>query len=70
MEDVHLSALINALLFACSGLLLFGTAFLIVQKLSPIDLWKEILENRNVALAVLLAGIAIAMALIISSAVH
>jgi uncharacterized membrane protein YjfL (UPF0719 family) len=70
MEDIHLGALVNAVTFACTGLLLFGAAFLIAQKLSPVDMWKEIVENRNTALAVLLAGIAIAMALIISSAVH
>ncbi len=70
MDDIHLGSLLNAILFACSGLLLFGAAFLIAQKLSPVDLWKEIRENRNVAAAVLMAGIAIAMALIISSAVH
>jgi putative membrane protein len=70
MDDIHIGSLLNAILFASSGLLLFGAAFLAVQKLSPFDLWKEILENRNVALAVLLAGIAVAMGLIVSSAVH
>jgi putative membrane protein len=70
MDDIHIGSLLNAILFACSGLLLFGAAFLVMQKLSPFDLWKEILENRNVALAVLLAGIAVAFGLIISSAVH
>lgn len=70
MDDIHLGSLLNAILFACSGLLLFGAAFQVLQKLSPFDLWKEILENRNVALAVLLAGIAVALGLIISSAVH
>lgn len=70
MDDIHLGALVNAVIFACTGLLLFGAAFAVVQRLSPINLWKELLENRNTAVAVLLAGIAIAMALIISSAVH
>ena len=49
MDDIHIGSLLNAILFACSGLLLFGAAFLVMQKLSPFDLWKEILENRNVA---------------------
>ena len=70
MEDVHLASLLNAVLFACAGLLLLGVAFVVIDKLIPLDFWKEIGENRNVALAILLAGLGIAVALIISSAVH
>ena len=70
MEDVHLGALLNAVLFACMGLLLFAAAFGIVSRMFPFDIWKEIGENRNIAVATLLAGIAIAIALVISSAVH
>ncbi|MDZ4799365.1 MAG: DUF350 domain-containing protein [Bryobacteraceae bacterium] len=69
MDDIHIGSLFNAILFASTGLLLFAAAFLVVQKVSPIDIWKEIAEG-NVALAVVLAGIAVAIGMIISSAVH
>jgi len=70
MDDIHLGALLNAVLFALTGLVLFGAAFIVIDKLIPLNLWKEIGENRNLALATLLAGLSIALALIISSAVH
>ncbi len=70
MEDIHLGALVNAVLFASAGLVLFGVAFLVTTRLTPLNLWKEVGENRNVAVATLLAGISVALALIISSAVH
>jgi uncharacterized membrane protein YjfL (UPF0719 family) len=70
MDDIHFGALLNALLFACSGLVLFGAAFLIAHKVSSVDLWKQIVEERNVAAGVLFAGIAVAIGMIVSSAVH
>ncbi|MBC7925921.1 MAG: DUF350 domain-containing protein [Bryobacteraceae bacterium] len=70
MDDIHLGSLLNAILFASTGLLLLGVAFVFIDRLTPYDLWKEICENRNIALAILLAGLSIAVALIISAAVH
>jgi hypothetical protein len=35
-----------------------------------VELWKEIAERQNMALAVLAGSIAIALAIIIGSAVH
>ncbi len=70
MEDIHLGALLNAVLFASTGLLLLGLAFVVVTRLIPLDLWKEVGENGNVALAIVVAGLSIAIAMIVSSAVH
>jgi putative membrane protein len=59
-----------AALFAGLGIVLFVIAFVIFDKSMPGTLWKELLEDQNVALANLMAGIAIALAIIIAAAIH
>ena len=38
--------------------------------ITPGSLWKELLEDQNTALGNLMAGIAIALAIIIAAAIH
>ena len=58
-----------ALVFALLGVALFLVAFVIFDKATPGSLWKELLEDQNVAIGNLMAGIAIALAIIIAAAV-
>ena len=72
--DVKLDWLVHALL-ACSlftalGLVLFAVAYYLVQKLTPFSIRKEIEEDQNTALAIVLAAIIIGIAMIVSAAVH
>ena len=64
-----LSNVVAAVVFAAIGILLFLVGFWLFEKITPGTFWKEILEDQNTALAVLMAGIAIAMAIIIAAAV-
>ena len=59
-----------AVVFALLGVLLFVLAFMIFDRLTPGSLWKELLEVKNVALGNLMAGVAIALAIIIAAAIH
>ena len=61
--------LIAAAVFSALGILLFLLGFYIFEKITPGTFWKEILQDQNTALAVLMAGIAIAFAIIIAAAV-
>ena len=61
---------VNALVFAIIGIVIFIGAFVIVDKMTPYDLWKEVVENKNVALAVLLGSMSIGLCIIIAAAVH
>jgi uncharacterized membrane protein YjfL (UPF0719 family) len=62
-------AVVSSAVFAGIGLVVFGLAFWIMNKLAPFSLKKEIEEDHNVALAVIMAGVIIGVSLIISSAV-
>ena len=59
-----------ALVFAFIGIAVFVSAFVIIDKLTPYDLWKEIVEEKNVALAVLVGAMSIGICIIIAAAVH
>jgi len=45
-------------------------SFVVIDKLTPYDLWNEIVEHKNVALAIVVAGMFIAMGQIIAAAIH
>jgi putative membrane protein len=62
--------LLNAAVFAALGVLLFLLAGAILLKLTPLKLWREIVDQHNVAVAVFAGAVAIAIALIIAAAMH
>ena len=59
-----------AIAWALLGVLLFIAAFALVDRLTPGSLWKELIEERNVALAVLMGFFALGLSVIIAAAVH
>ena len=70
MEDFHPGYLVNAIVYATLGILIFVIAFAIIDKATPYHLWKEIVEEKNLALAVLIGAMSIGMCIIIAAAVH
>lgn len=60
----------GSMLFALMGVAIFWICFVIIDKLTPYDLWAEIVEKRNMALAIVVAAMCIAIGLIVSAAVH
>jgi len=62
--------LVSALAFSGLGILLFALAFLIIVKVTPFSLRKEIEEDQNTALAIIIAAVIIGISLIVSAAIH
>jgi putative membrane protein len=61
---------LNALLFAGLGVLVFAIAFTILARLAPFDLWKEIVHEHNVAAAILAGAVALGLCWIVAAAMH
>ena len=71
MKLDHLGeTVLTSAVFAGIGLVVFGIAFWIMTKLAPFSVKKEIEEDQNTALAIIMAGVIIGVSLIISSAVQ
>jgi putative membrane protein len=65
------NALTNSIVYSFLGIAILVVAFVLVEILTPKhNLRKEILENKNVALAVLAGFFMLSVAIIIASAIH
>ncbi len=61
---------VTTLVFSLIGIVLFALAFLIIVKVAPFSTRKEIEEDQNIALAILIGSVIIGIALIVAAAVH
>jgi uncharacterized membrane protein YjfL (UPF0719 family) len=68
--DINPNAIVNSLIYSLLGVAIFWIAFLILDKLTPYDLWGQIIREKNVALAVVVGALAIAIGLIVAAAIH
>ena len=67
---LHPGVIFGTVLYAVIGVFVLWLAFLIIDKITPYDLWKEICEQRNMALAIVVAGMFVALGLIVAAAIH
>jgi putative membrane protein len=65
-----LYALIGVLVFWLIGVLVFWLSFVIIDKLTPYNLWEEIVEKQNVALSIVVGAMALGISIIVAAAVH
>ena len=65
-----LSVLVTTVIFTVFGLVVFGLAYMIIVKASPFSIRKEIEDDQNTALAIIIGSVIIGVALIIAAAVH
>ncbi|OYY94569.1 MAG: hypothetical protein B7Y41_07010 [Hydrogenophilales bacterium 28-61-23] len=72
MEDaIHWNFVINAILFSAIGVGVFALCFGILEFFTPkVDLWDELTQKQNTALAIFLGAVMLGIAIIIGSAVH
>lgn len=68
--EFHFGSILNAVVYAVLGVVILFLSFLIWDKLTPYNLWKEINEEQNVALAIVVGAMALGVAIIVASAVH
>jgi hypothetical protein len=62
--------LAQAVVYIIVGLALFAATYLIIDKVTPFSLRKELLEDKNQALAIVLGAVFISIALILAAAMH
>lgn len=70
MLTALIRGIVSALIYSGIGLSMFALAFFIIHKAVPFSLRKEIEEDQNVALGLVLASVIVGIAMIVSAAVH
>jgi putative membrane protein len=69
-EWLRPAIIIGSVLYAVIGIGILAIFFVILDKLTPYHLWTEIVDKKNVALAIVLGSMCIAVGLIVAAAVH
>ena len=70
IEWLKPAAFFGSIIYALIGVVIFWLCFVIIDKITPYDLWKEIVVEKNLALAVLVGAMSIGVCIIIAAAVH
>lgn len=61
--------LISTIIYSVLGMILLGLAILIMEKIAPFSIRKEIEEDQNTSLAVLMGSMFIAIAIVIGAVI-
>lgn len=71
MNDlIQIKAIVGSLIYSFLGITVLVVSFVIIEKITILNLWKEISEKKNMALAIMAAGFMLAISIIIASAIH
>ena len=68
MDDL-LTNLGAAAVYALLGIVLFALAFFAIERMTPGTLWRELIDEHNTALAVVVGAMAIGVSIIIAAAI-
>jgi uncharacterized membrane protein YjfL (UPF0719 family) len=70
IEWLKPAIIFGSVLYALIGVIIFWVCFVIVDLITPYHLWDEIVEKKNLALAIVVGAMCIAIGMIVSAAVH
>ena len=69
LEWFRPAAFFGSILFALVGVVVFWICFVIIDKITPVDMWNEIVEKQNLALGVVVAAMCLGISLIVAAAI-
>lgn len=70
LEWLKTGAFLSSIVYALIGVVIFWVSFIIIDKLTPYDLWGEIVEKKNMALGVVVAAMCLGISVIVAAAIH
>ena len=70
MEWLKPDVVLGSVLYAVIGVLIFWISFVIIDKITPYDLWLEIVEKQNKALGMVVAAMSLGICIIVAAAIH
>lgn len=70
IADLHLDQILSSLVYSLIGIFIFIIALVAIDKLTPYSIHKEIEEDQNIALGIIIGATLIGLAIIISAAIQ
>jgi putative membrane protein len=65
-----IKAVVASVVYSLIGIAMFAASFVIIRLITPFSLRKEIEDDQNTALAVLIGSVIIGLSIIIAAAIH
>ncbi len=62
--------ILGSMMYAIIGVVIFWVSFVIVDKITPYKLWEQIVEEKNVALAIVVGAMCLSIGNIVAAAIH
>ena len=69
-ELITVKYLVASIVYSVLGIVILFIAFWVIEKITPENLWKEILEKKYIVLVIVFTAFILAIAIIIISAIH
>ena len=70
IEWLKPAVILGSIVYALIGVAVFLLCFLIIDNVTPYDLWQEIVEKQNMALGVVVAAMSLGISIIVAAAIH
>ena len=67
---INIGYVLNAVVFSFLGVFIFWVCFRLIDRLTPYLLWKEIIEEHNIALAIIVGAVSLGICMIIAASIH
>ncbi len=65
----HARPLVDSIVYSIVGTLVLGLSFYVIEKILPFSMRKEIAEDQNVSLGIILGAFVIGLSIIIAAAI-
>ncbi|BCO25391.1 hypothetical protein MIZ03_0251 [Rhodoferax lithotrophicus] len=69
-ESFKPEVLLGSAVYALLGVVIFWLCFIVIDKLTPYNLWEEIVEKQNKALGMVVAAMSLGICIIVAAAIH
>ena len=70
IEWLKPAAFVGSIVYALIGVVVFWLCFIVIDNITPYDLWAEIVEKHNRALALVVAAMCLGISIIVAAAIH
>ena len=70
LEWLRPGAFVGSIVFAFIGVIVFWISFIVIDKITPYNLWEEIVEKQNMALGMVVTAMSLGISLIVAAAIH
>ena len=70
MNYLNVQSLVGSVLYSAIGVFIFMIAYKLMEWLLPFDVDKELAEDQNTAVGIVVGSVMIGLAVIIAAAIH